>query len=135
VNVFFGMFPVLSVFQSLFDWYKKARSGHEIVKALVKKGLPPEKIGSVLPPSRWVAISGELSTEDFQIQLSKLTAKNGGKYVVKKWFYEDGELFRANGKTYSLTNQWGLGVLPQLDELVALLPTGNPQITYEKEKE
>jgi hypothetical protein len=28
VNVFFGMFPILSVFQSLFDWYKKARSGH-----------------------------------------------------------------------------------------------------------
>jgi hypothetical protein len=78
----------------------------------------------VIPPGRWLSIEGELSSDDFRARLSKMPAKFGGRYDVRKYFCEENELFRAGGRTYALTNQWGLGILSQLDELIAMLPSG-----------
>jgi hypothetical protein len=31
----------------------------------------------------------------------------GGNFSRRRWFCEDGELVKVNGKTYAFSNQWG----------------------------
>ena len=90
-------------------------------------------MGSIIPPGRWLAVDGELNSDDFRVKVSQTPARFGGRYDLRKWFCEENELFRAGGRTYALTNQWGLGVLSQLDELIAMLPVGT--VAYAKASE
>ena len=102
----------------------------EVVKALVRKGLSSQQVGSVIPPGRWLSVDGELNSTDFRAKASALQAKHGGRYDLSRYYCEDDQLFRVAGRTYALTTQWGLGSLAQLDELIAMLPPGT--VTYVK---
>lgn len=105
----------------------------EVVRAVLRKGLSPEQVGSVIPPGQWLSVDGEFSADEFRAKASMLQAKFGGRYDLRKYFCEEEQLFRVAGKTYALTNQWGLGRLSQLEELIAMLPPG--MVTYAKTSE
>jgi hypothetical protein len=97
----------------------------EAVKAALAHGLPPEQIASLVPESKWISVDGELTADKFRDEVSKLQAKLGGKYDLRRYFCEDGELFRIAGRTYALSNQWSLQTISLVDELIARLPAGS----------
>jgi hypothetical protein len=102
----------------------KRALAHGIVTAALRNGLSPEHVGSVISPRKWLSVEGEVGSDEFRAKASTLQAKLGGRYDLRKYFCEDEELFRVGGRTYSLSNQWGLVVLSQLDKLIAMLPPG-----------
>jgi hypothetical protein len=101
-----------------------------VVRTAFSKGLSQEQVASVLPPGRWLSVEGEVDAEGFRAKASTMQGKLGAQYNLRKYFCDDDELFRIAGRTYALTNQWGLGGLPQLDALIALLPSGS--VSYAK---
>jgi len=71
----------------------KCRLVFEVVKAALANGLPPEQIASMVPPNKWISVDGELTAEEFQEKASKLQAKLGGKYNLRRYFCDGGDLF------------------------------------------
>ena len=84
----------------------------------------------MVPPKRWISVVGDLTPEEFQEEASKLQAKLGGKYDLRRYFCDDGELFQIDGRTYALSNQWSVTTIPVVDEIIAQLPAGT--VTYVK---
>jgi hypothetical protein len=106
----------------------------EVVKAVVLRGISAEQIATVLQPTKWISVEGEVDAKEFQARALKLQAKFGGQYNLKRYFCDDDEaLFRLNGRTYSLSNQWNINTLPQLDELLALVPDQSVRFGRESE--
>lgn len=111
----------------------KRRLVFEIVKAAISRGLSPEQIASIISPTKWISVPGELTAEQFQEEASKLQAKLGGKYNLRRYFCDDDDLFVIGGRTYALSNQWSVNTISVVDEIIALLPPGT--VTYAKEAE
>ena len=111
----------------------KRRLVFEVVKAALAKGFPPEQIAALVPPNKWISVDGEVTAEEFQDKASKLQAKLGGKYNLRRYFCDDGELFHIAGRTYALSNQWSVNTISVVDEVVAkLLPAS---LSYAKTTE
>jgi hypothetical protein len=81
-------------------------------------------------PNKWISVEGILEPDEFRERASQLRAKLGGSYNLRRYFCDDGELFHSAGRTYALSNQWGLSTLPVVDEIISLVPPG--AITYTK---
>jgi hypothetical protein len=54
--------------------------------------------------------------------------QRGALYEPRRYFNEDEELFRINGKTYALTKMWGRGTIPAMEAIKAKYP--DVQIEY-----
>ncbi len=68
--------------------------------------------------------------EQFAEQL--MTLDTGGKLPkTKRYFCKQGELFHIDGKTYAMTNQWGVRTLEAVDLLSAKYPEKNISIERE----
>jgi hypothetical protein len=82
-----------------------------ICKKLCERGIAPEEITALFDwrPSRvWYAVDGTVAdAAEFLNRASEKATSNGTVYSARRWFGEDGELVRANGKTYAFSNQWG----------------------------
>ena len=89
----------------------KRRLVFEVVKAALAKGFPPEQIANLVPPNKWISVDGELTAEGFQDKASNLQAKLGGRYNLRRYFCDDGELFHITGRTYALSNQWSANTI------------------------
>lgn len=111
----------------------KRRLVFEVVKAALAKGFSPEQIAALVPPNKWISVEGELTSEVFRDRASKLQAKLGGKYNLRRYFCDDGELFHIAGRTYALSNQWSVNTMPVVDEVIAKLPSGS--LSYSKTSE
>jgi hypothetical protein len=103
----------------------KRRLVFEVMKAALSKGFPPEQIASMVPPNKWISVDGELTSEEFQNKASQLQAKLGGKYNLRRYFCDDGELFHIAGRTYALSNQWSVNTISIVDDVIAKLPAGS----------
>lgn len=79
-----------------------------VVKNLCDSGIKPEKISELINWRRlFLQVDGTLDSDSF-IHTATAQREVGGKMFEKRrWFCDDGELIRINGKTYALTNQWG----------------------------
>ena len=66
-----------------------------------------------------------------QDKVSKLQAKLGGKYNLRRYLCDDGELFHISGRTYALSNQWSVNTISIVDEVIAKLLPGS--LSYAKE--
>jgi hypothetical protein len=97
----------------------------EVVKAALGKGLTHEQIAAMVPPNKWISVDGELTREEFQDKVSQLQAKLGGKYNMRRYFCDDGELFHIGGRTFALSNQWSVSTISIVDEVIAKLPPGS----------
>jgi len=108
----------------------KRRLVFEVVKAALAKGLPPEQIAALVPPRKWISVDGEVTAEEFQDKASKLQAKLGGKFDLRRYFCDEEELFHIGGRTYALSNQWSINTIPVVNEVIAQLPPGS--LSYAK---
>ena len=104
----------------------KRRLVFEVVKAALAKGLPLEQIAALEAANRWISVDGELTAEQFQDKVSMLRARQGGKYDLRRYFSDDGELFHIDGKTYAFSNNWTLDTtIAFVDKLIDQLPPGS----------
>lgn len=76
-----------------------------------------------LPGSeRWLIVEGECSEEEFHQRAEKVRGQRGALYEPRRYFNEDEELFRINGKTYALTKIWGTGTIPAMEAIKEKYP-------------
>lgn len=106
---------------------------YEIVSAVVHSGSTPDEIADIISWRKgnlFVSFDSELNDEEFAEQLMKLDS--GGKLPkTKRYFCKEGELFIIDGKTYSMSNQWGNRTLEAAQALSKNFPHLNIQIDKE----
>ena len=87
---------------------------HDVVTMLRRH---PEEISTVVRHSRlWASAEGKLDTH----QISEAIRSQG--LDPRRFFVDDDELFHVDGRTYALTNQWGLNTLDAMEALRAAFP-------------
>ncbi len=98
---------------------------YTIVRHLVSRGHSPDLIAAAVPwrQNTMFRISeGELSSSNF-IACQMEDAESGGRSFDERRFYtDDDELFRHDGKTYAFTNQWGSRCIEAIDQLIETFP-------------
>jgi hypothetical protein len=52
-----------------------------------------EQIAALMPLTKWISVNGEVDAEEFREKAANLQAKLGGRYDLRRYFCEDGELF------------------------------------------
>ncbi len=100
-----------------FERLPKRRIIFEVVKAAIEKGADIEDIRAGMPASKWIAIEGELDSQEFVSALTELGATGGKRYRPTKIYLSDDELFYQNGKTYALTKMWGRSTPPHVSKV------------------
>jgi hypothetical protein len=104
----------------------------ETVKFAIQRGAAPDDIARLVPPSKWLSVEGDVPAEQFWSVVEQTNPK-AGQYSPKRYFCADGELFRLNGRTWSLSNQWSIDTISIVDELAGRFPALN--ISYTKSAE
>ncbi|MCG7876656.1 MAG: hypothetical protein N0E59_22585 [Candidatus Thiodiazotropha taylori] len=106
---------------------------HKLVSELIEAGAKPEELSETISWRKgnlFISFDGSLDEEKFAEQL--MTLDTGGKLPkTKRYFCKQDELFVVGGKTYAMTNQWGLRTL----EAVDLMSSKYPQYEISIEKE
>ena len=110
----------------------KRNAIYKIVRHLADSGHSPESISAAVPwkTTMFRSATGELSEEQFAIQLQAQAAEGGKAFDGRRSFCSDSELIINNGKTYAFTNQWGPRTLKAMDQLIAAFP--DSAISYQQ---
>lgn len=80
-----------------------------ICKRLIENGVNPEEIAALFTwrNNALYSVEGTVSSSEFA-KLADAKAQDGGPtFDQPRWFCDEGELFRVNGKTYSFSKMWG----------------------------
>ena len=115
----FTKFDVFVDGQKIHQAQSKRRTMFHIVSYILQHGGTPEKIAEAVPwkgKTLFEIFEGELNTE----RAREIIMKNdtGGKISRdKRYFIGEDELFHFDGKTYALTNQWGIGAVKSFESL------------------
>ena len=106
---------------------------HQLVSEVIQDGAKPEEVADIISWRKgnlFICFDGSLDEEKFAEQL--MTLDKGGKLPkTKRYFCKQDELFLVDGKTYAMTNQWGVRTL----EAVGLLSERYPQLEVAIEKD
>ena len=76
-----------------------------LVSGLCERGATPDQIDEVVDWRKtiFLSVDGTLDADSFV----RAAETQHGVSDSRRWFVEDDQLLRANGKTYALTSQWG----------------------------
>lgn len=98
----------------------KRRAIYQVIRSLCDHGVDPEAIrnaitwkGDVLTP-----LPGILDATSFETALASHLVSQGKKPITRRYFIDDDELIRANGKTYATTKAWGPRTTLAMDQLL-----------------
>jgi hypothetical protein len=117
----------------------KRRAVLAVVKGLSLAGVTARDIQDVLGsqpgfrPSVLVSAPGDLNQNAFVAKLSEEGRSGGGKFDPVRYFCADDELLHSEGRTYALTNQWGIGTIEAIEALLQAFPQHG--ITLERSDE
>ena len=96
--------------QKIHQAQNKRRMMFHIISYILENGYTPEKIAETIPQKRktlFEVFEGKLNTE--QVREAIMENDTGGKRPrAERYFIGEDELFHFDGKTYALTNQWGI---------------------------
>ena len=67
-------------------------------------------------------VDGALSGEAFLAAAEAKRASDGYVFAPRRYLLDDDELLHVDGKTCALSKMWGIGNLPVIDKIAALLP-------------
>ena len=98
---------------------------YQVVKEAIRLGLTPQDIAGAVSwreSMMFISASGDLTGDQLMIALP-------GK-DRRRFFCKDDEVFHRDGKTYAMTNQWGLRTEEAVKNILEVLPQGHG-ITYE----
>jgi hypothetical protein len=115
----------VTVGSEVFSNLPKRRAILRVVRGLCNAGIDPEEIGRLITwkPDAIRSIRGTLDSNTFQQSLAAIPQSRGDKVNPRRYFVGQDELIHANGKTYALTNQWGLSTTKAIDTLLLQVPT------------
>ena len=123
----------LSISGQEYSGLNKRNLMHQLVSVVVGSGVKPEELANLISWRRgnlFICFDGELDEEQFAEQL--MAIDTGGKLPkTKRYFCKRDELFVVDGKTYAMTNQWGLRTL----EAVDVVSSKFPQLSISIEKQ
>ena len=95
-----------------------------VVNHIIGSGVSPENVMDIVRSKgnrMFISFIGHLNEETFANKLMALDT--GGKLPkTKRYFCKEDELFRCNGKTYAMTNQWGKSTLEAVNSLAESFP-------------
>ena len=98
---------------------------YQVVKEAIRLGLKPQDIAGSIPwrgSVMFISASGTLNGDQL---MNAVPGKDRRRYFCK-----DDEVFHLDGKTYAVSNQWGLRTEEAVKNILAVLPQGHG-ITYE----
>ena len=98
---------------------------YQVVKEAIRLGLKPQAIAGAVQwreSMMFISASGNINGDQL------LNAPPGKDR--RRYFCKDDELFHLDGKTYAMTNQWGLRTEEAVKNILAVLPQDHG-ITYE----
>jgi hypothetical protein len=81
-----------------------------VCKHLCDRGINPEEITSLFnwrTNRVWYSVDGDVDASEFEKRATERALSGGQSFDARRWFCDDHELVRANGKTYAFSNQWG----------------------------
>jgi len=96
-----------------------------VTRGLVAAGISPEEMMQAVPERGdrfFVSADGDLDAIEFANAVSGARATQGRTFDPARWFCERDELIHFGGRTYAVSNQWGLGTDATLRALVSRFP-------------
>jgi hypothetical protein len=93
-----------------------------VVRALINKGKSVQALQEILPQQKFVGISGNLSGAEFRAAVAEMRTASGASYSSKRYYFDDGDLFVSDGKTWALSKHWTIDDIPLMDRLLASFP-------------
>lgn len=106
-----------------FSRLPKRRAMYQVVRHLCDSGVDPEEIRSTITWKRNMMrdLEGNLDAGEFERQLTAIF-KSENRSVPPRYFMNNDELIRANGKTYALIRGWGPRTVEAIDLLLEKFP-------------
>jgi hypothetical protein len=98
---------------------------YQVVKEAIRLGQKPKAIAGAVSwreSTMFISASGNLNGNEL---MDAVPGKDRRRYFCK-----DDEVFHVDGKTYAMTNQWGLRTEEAVKNILAVLPQDHG-ITYE----
>ena len=94
---------------------------YHVVKAVLASGVPVSEIQNAMNWRKdvFVSFDGTLDSDQFATELMKQD-KGGTAPITKRYFCRKEDLIYEGGKTYALTNQWGLRTIKAVDSIISL---------------
>lgn len=89
---------------------RKRHAIYQIFRHLVTNGIAPEKVAERCGPRAnraFLSVEGEVSPEEFFRLANALREKENRKFVPKRFFCDEDQLVRFDGRTYAFSSQWG----------------------------
>jgi hypothetical protein len=104
----------------------KRRAVCHLVLALHEIGISAQQINDTLPDRKFIAVEGELEDDDLVEALVERYPSGKDGRNLRRWFLDSP--IHENGRTWVLSNQWGVKTEEALQALVALAP--NSDVSY-----
>lgn len=110
----------LTIDGKVYSKLPKRRLIYEVVKACIQAGATPEELTVDMPHAgtRWLVIDAEVGADVFAEQASKIKNSRGTYKELRRYYVDAEDLFYHGGKTYALTNQWGVKAPPAARTLI-----------------
>lgn len=122
-NIDFSKYD-LTIGENTYRHLTKRALGFRILHAAVSSGVSPEELSQHLGKNvaSWlITVDGTPSAAEFSAQAAELSTKFG-KYQLSRFFCNDEDLIRLDGKTFAITNQWSINHVPALLTIVESYP-------------
>jgi hypothetical protein len=118
-----------------FGALNKRRAILVVVRGFAAAGVSPEEMMRTVQRGDrfFVAADGDLDAAAFDTAVSTERASQGKTFDPIRWFCSDDELIHFGGRTYAVSNQWGMGTEEAIRALVIKFPdagvTAEPSLT------
>ena len=113
----------------------KRRAVLQALSHVLKSGVKPEKLPKRIAGTDdiLVSVSGNVDGEKFKKLALVERKKQGRSFDPKRYFCQDDELLKLNGRTYAIINQW---TLEAFTKIMALVKKDYPnlKISYSREE-
>ncbi len=125
----------LTIDGKVYSRLPKRRLIYEVVKACLASGASPEELTIDMPHAgtRWLVIDGEVDADVFAEKASKIKNSRGTYKELRRYYVDAEDLFYHGGKTYALTNQWGVKAPPAAKTLIEKWLSGRASFTESQE--
>ncbi len=106
----------------------KRRAILEVVKSLCATGVPASEIQRILRESHSYGsrvlcnAPGDLASEAFVAAVTEEERAAARTFDRSRFFCAEEDLIRNDGRTYALTNQWGMGTIEAIEALLQAFP-------------
>jgi len=118
----------LTIGDQVFTNLPKRRLIFHVIREAVRRGNAPRQVMD--SNRKWVAVLGEHDHDTFIARSVEHREPESSSSEIGRFFTEDDELMRWEGKTYALTKMWGLKTQEYVDEIIQELNLDN--ISYKE---